>query len=302
MNRLILFVLLILLNLSSFAGIETNINLVTKPVSVIDFTSNAVTLQKPAQRIIALAPHLVEDVFSAGAGKQLVGVVEYSNYPEQALALPSVGGYGKVNLEAIVELEPDLILGWASGNQNKIFQKIRNLGIPLYIDNPKSLEDVARVIKDIGVLSGNQKTSREAAHQYLNRLSQIKIEFSNTQTIDVFYQVWDKPLYTINGEHIISNIIKLCGGNNIYADESILSPVINLESVIDRNPQVIIASGMGEQRPEWLEDWKKWPQLIAVQKNNLYFVHPDLIQRHTTRILDGAEIVCNQLRQARENN
>lgn len=269
-------------------------------ISVVDFTDKTVQLKKPAKRIVALAPHIVENVFSAGAGEQLVGVVMFSNYPEQAKNITLVGGYEKINLEALVGLEPDLVLGWQSGNQNKIFQKIRNLGIPLYIDQPKSLEDVARVIRDIGVLSGNEQTSKQTAEYYLSELNILKNKFKSVAKLDVFYQVWNDPLYTINGEHIISDVIQLCGGNNIYADETIISPVINIESLIGRDPDVIIASGMGEERPEWLEDWKKWPQLNAVKKDNLYFVPPDIIQRHTVRILQGAKIMCEHLQTTRD--
>ena len=279
--------------------ITLNNNAFASNIQITDAIGNIVRLEKPAQRIIALAPHIVENVFTAGAGKQLVGAVEYSNYPQEALDLPLVGGYGTVNLETIVELQPDLILGWQSGNQNKIFDKIRNLGIPLYIDQPKSLQDVATVIKHIGLLSGQTSISERAAEQYLHKLKQLENQFRQANPIDVFYQVWDKPLYTVNGEHIISHVIELCGGNNIYKDESILSPVINLESLIELNPEVIM-SGLGEKHPAWLDNWKKWPHLNAVKNNNLYSIHPDIIQRHTIRILEGAAIMCKHLETARK--
>ncbi|MGH1543198.1 MAG: cobalamin-binding protein [Arenicella sp.] len=269
-------------------------------IRVTDFLGNITELPKPAKRIIALAPHIVENVYSAGAGKQLVGVVNYSNFPEETSGLPIVGGYQSINLEAIISLQPDLILGWESGNKPQVFEKIRQLGIPLYIDQPHSLEDVARAIKDIGQLSGNKQYSIKAAKTYLQRLKQLRQRYQDQEILSVFYQVWNKPLYTLNDKHIISDIIRLCGGHNIYADEAILSPVISLESLLQRDPQVIIASGMGEQRPQWLEDWRQWPSLQAVKQDTLYFVPPDLIQRHTMRILQGTEMLCEHLATARE--
>ena len=280
----------------TLSGNATNQN----SIRVTDFLGNTVELSEPAKRIIALAPHIVENVYSAGAGEQLVGVVNYSNFPNDATSLPIIGGYQSINLEAIIALQPDLILGWESGNKPQIFEKIRQLGIPLYIDQPHSLKDVARVIRDIGKLSGNKQHSLQAANTFLQHLEQLRQRYRGRATLSVFYQVWNKPLYTLNDKHIISDIIRLCGGGNIYADEDILSPVISLESLLQRDPQVIIASGMGEQRPEWLDDWQRWPSLQAVKKDTLYFVPPDLIQRHTTRILQGAEMLCEHLASARK--
>ena len=114
-----------------------------------------------------------------------------------------------------------------------------------------------------------------------------------------FYQIWHQPLMTINGDHLISQVITLCGGRNVFASLETLAPTVDREAVLRANPQVIIASGMAKQQPEWLEEWKQWPQLSAVRFNQLHFIEPDLIQRHTPRILDGAYVMCEQLAEAR---
>lgn len=269
-------------------------------IHVTDFSGQKISLSKPATRIVALAPHIVENVYSAGAGDKLVGVVAFSNYPDQAQSLPLVGGYASTNLEKIVELNPDLIIAWKSGNKSKNIDQMKKLGFTVYIDQPHALEDVAKSLRDIGTLSGHSKTAEAAAIQYLQQLQNIRLQNQQKSTVSAFYQVWNDPLQTINGQHIISNAMSLCGGKNIYADEATIAPVINIESILQRDPQAIIASGMSDARPEWLDDWKKWPSLTAVQKDNLFFVDPDHIQRHTIRILLGVKSICERFDLARQ--
>lgn len=271
-------------------------------VMVIDFAGRTVRLDSPAQRIVALAPHVVENVFSAGAGEQLVGVVEWSNYPEQARSIAIVGGYEKTNHEKILELNPDLIIAWESGNSRSSVERLAELGFNIYIDQPNSLLDIAKSIRDIGILTGQSHKADAVVENYLNELKQFKQQYSEVVKVPTFYQVWNKPLQSINGNHIISDAIEICGGENIYADEFAVAPVINIESVLERDPVAIIASGMSDARPEWLDEWKQWPSLRAVQNNNLFFVNPDHLQRHTVRLLLGLKETCRQLDLARERN
>lgn len=268
-------------------------------IIVTDFSNNEVILAKPAMRIITLAPHIVENVFSAGAGEKLVGVVAYSDFPKQATSLPIVGSYTSVNLEKIVELEPDLIITWQSNNSDETLNRIRELGFTVYVDQPKTLVDIAKSIRDIGKLSGHSVFANKTADEYLKKLAVIQQTQRKAHKVTAFYQVWNSPLQTINGNHIISAAIEICGGVNIYADEFAIAPIINIESILDKNPEAIIASGMSDSRPEWLDEWLQWPSLSAVHNNNLFFVDPDHIQRHTVRILLGVATICQQLDSAR---
>ncbi len=268
-------------------------------IEVVDFMGDTVTLAQPAKRVVALAPHIVENIFSVGAGDQLVGAVEYSNFPPAANAIPKVGGYEKTNIEAIVTINPDLIIGWDTGNSHAALGRLRELGFTVYIDQPDSLHDVAKSLRDIGQLTGHADQAELVAGNYLDQLAAFESANSNKPKLSSFYQVWNSPLQTISGNHIISHTIEICGGTNIYADEFAVAPVINIESVLERDPEVIIASGMGDARPSWLDDWQQWPQLTAIKYNNLVFVNPDHIQRHTVRLLKGVESVCEQLDEAR---
>lgn len=274
----------------------------SQAIKVVDFTGRTVSLSTPAEKIIALAPHIVENVFSAGAGDKLVGVVQYSDYPEAAKKIMIVGGYEKTNHEKIVELDPDLIIAWQSGNSHSSIQRLVELGYTVYIDQADSLQDVAKSIRDIGRLTGRTKTAESVAADYLNQLNQVQKRYQKSVKVSSFYQVWNSPLQTISGNHIISDAIETCGGTNIYADEFAVAPIINIESVLERDPEAIIASGMSSARPEWLDQWLQWDSLTAVKKDNLFFVNPDHIQRHTIRLLKGIDSICKQLDIARERS
>jgi iron complex transport system substrate-binding protein len=293
--------MLLLLLVSSILNLLV-INQATAQVSVTDFAGNRVTLHQPAERIIALSPHAVENVFSAGAGDRLVGVVAYSNFPEAANQLPQVGSNNLLNYESILALNPDLIIAWQSGNTRSSLKRLRELGFTIYIDEPKTISDIAKSIRDIGALADTTTVASAVAKIYLNTLNGLTAKYQQESQVSVFYQVWNKPLQTLNGQHIVSQAIELCGGHNIFTDQTGLAPVINIEAIMQRDPQVIIASGDGNVRPAWLDEWLRWPQLGAVSNEHLYFVPPDLIQRHTVRLLDGAQLICQQLEQVRADN
>ena len=267
---------------------------------LIDDSGYTLVLNKPAQRVISLAPHLTEQVFSAGAGDRLIATVNYSDYPEAALALPRVGTYKKVNYELISELKPDLILAFG-GNGMEMVNRLRALGFKVYMDEPQSLEDVALLLEDLGLLLGAEEQAKAAAADFRQRYQALQNQYQQQEAVQVFYQVWNQPLLTINGQHLISKVIQLCGGENIFADAIPMAPKISVETVIRRNPEAIVASGHGDARPEWLDEWQQWTVIEAVQKKQLFFIPPDILQRHTTRILDGAEMMCEYLQQVRYN-
>ena len=268
-------------------------------VTVVDDMGVVVRLDQPARRIVTLAPHLAETVFAAGAGQKLVGTVEFSDYPDAAKKLTRVGGYSRIDLEAILALKPDLVIAWNSGNVPAHVDKLRALGIPIYVSQPDRIEDVAAEIERFGILAGTSKAAQLAAQQYRQRLAAIGNRYQARPTVRTFYQVWKQPLVTIGGQQIISSVIRLCGGENVFAALGSMAPTVSVEAVIAANPEVIVASGMDAARPEWLDDWKRWPSITAVARDNLYFVRPELIQRHTPRLLDGAEQLCEHLEQAR---
>lgn len=270
-------------------------------VSVTDSSGNVVTLPHPAQRIVSLAPHLTELLFAIGAGDRIVGTVSYSDYPPAAKQIPRVGGYSELDLERIVALRPDLIVAWQSGNSPAQLTRLQSLGIPVYRNEPRRLDDIPRTMEQLGVLAGTSAVAVPAARAWRSRLAQLRARYAHATPLRVFYEVWHRPLMTVNGQHLISAAIELCGGSNVFAGLSALAPQISLEAVLAANPDVIVASGMADARPEWLDDWRRWPQLKAVQEHNLFFVPPALLQRAGPRFLEGTEQLCLALDRARRH-
>ena len=268
-------------------------------IVVTDDRGREVRLDAPAKRIVSLAPHVTESLFEAGAGDRIVATVNHSDYPAAAADIPRIGGYDRVNIERILELDPDLVIGWESGNAQGQLQRLQELGLTLYVSEPRALSTIGESLERFGRLAGTRDSALEAARAYRERLAALRERYADRESIDVFYQIWNEPLMTINGEHLISDVIRGCGGRNVFAELSNIAPRVSTEAVVTRDPAVIVASGMGEERPEWLEDWKRWSEVRAVAKDNLYFIPPQYLQRHTPRILTGMERLCEQLVNAR---
>ena len=268
-------------------------------ITLTDDTGHTITLAQPAKRIISLAPHITEVLFAAGAGAYVAGAVSYSDYPEAARSIPLIGSYNNIDLEAVIALHPDLIIAWGSGNRKANLQKLKALGIPVYINDPHTLDDIAKSIEKIGRLTGAESTAQAVATDFRIRKQTLQTRYAHRPVIRMFYQIWHQPLMTVNGTHVISEVMRLCGGENIFASLPQTTPHITTEAVLAANPTAIIASGMDIARPEWLDDWKRWPQLSANQHGALFFIPPDLMQRYTPRILDGATELCTQLESIR---
>lgn len=270
----------------------------TAPVEVIDDAGRRVRLAAPAQRIVSLAPSMTELLFSIGAGDRVVGVIDYSDYPPEARALPVIGRHDLLDMEAIVALQPDLIVAWQSGNPRSSVSRLEQLGFAVYIAEPSSLDSIAVQVEKLSLLSGRPELGSELATQFRHELNKLADANRGVAKVSVFYQVWHSPLISVGGAELINDIINLCGGSNIFADLTV-GPKVSIEGVLQHNPDVIIASGMDIARPEWLDDWLRWPHLKAVQNQQLYFIPPDLVQRHSLRVLQGATQLCQHLDQAR---
>ena len=270
-------------------------------ITVIDDNQHEVTLTGPAQRIISLAPSMTELLFVAGAGNRIVGVSEFSDYPPQAQGIPIVGRYDLLDMEAIVGYGPDLIVAWRSGNPQAAVQRLIDLGFNVYVAEPRTLLSIADQIENFATLAGTQVTGQAASKYFREQLEILRNRYKDSAKVSVFYQVWNEPLISVGGDELINDIINLCGGSNIFADLG-LAPKVSVESVLERDPALIIASGMDIARPEWLDDWLRWPQLQAVAKDALFFIPPDLVQRHSLRVLSGALQMCAQIDSVRQTS
>lgn len=264
-----------------------------------DDTGHTVRLKGPAKRIVAIAPHLAESLYAAGAGDRLVGTVDYSDYPPEAKKVRRVGGYSRLDLEAIAALKPDLVLAWQSGNNLGQVDKLKALGLAVHVWQPNRMDDVAGQLERMGQLAGTEPAAHAAAERFRQRLAALRAANANKPKVRVFYQIWKAPLMTVGGPQIISDAIKLCGGENVFGHLPQMAPTVSVEAVLEADPEAIVATGMGDARPEWLADWNPWTRMTAVRRGNLFHINPDIMQRHTPRLLDGAERLCAHLDTAR---
>jgi len=266
-----------------------------------DDTGQEIRLKSPAKRIVALAPHIAESLYAAGAGDRLVGTVEYSDYPPEAKKVTRVGGYSRIDLEAVAALKPDLVLAWESGNNMTQVDKLKALGLTVYVSQPNKMENVADQLERLGQLAGTEAVARPAAERFRQKLETLRKANATKPKVRVFYQIWKSPLMTVGGQQIISDAIRLCGGENVFGHLGKMAPTVSVEAVLEADPEAIVATGMGDAKPEWLHDWDKWTKLTAVRRDNLFHINPDIMQRHTPRILDGAEKLCAHLDVARSH-
>ena len=280
--------------------LNTHADIEAEKIQVIDDDGIQHIFDQPVTRIVSLMPHATELLFEVGAGDYIVGAVKYSDYPEAAKSIPRVGGYSALNIEAIVALQPDLLIAWPEGNRNRELDRLKALGLPILVSDPREFTDIVNALGIYGKITGKNNQAKKAQSAFNDKLSFLRERYSQQEKISVFYQVWNSPLMTQNGNTFISRAIEVCGGINIFADLPMTNPQVSIESILVQDPQVIVASGMGVARPEWLDDWRQYTTLQAVQKNQLFHIRPELFQRPSSRFLIGTEQLCEAMQKARE--
>lgn len=251
-----------------------------------------------APRVVSLAPHLTELVYSAGAGDRLVGVVAYSDYPEAARSIPRIGDAFNVDFERLAELAPDFVLAWKSGTPVPVRNRLEELGFKVLVLETLTLEDVPQRLVELGQLIGNEEIARTRAAEYREVLRSLREPSRSGSDISVFYQISLDPLYTVGGRHYINEIIRLCGGRNVFEDLGTPAAAVSHEAVLARDPEIILS----DQRylDETVATWAKFSSLKATRKKGLHGIDADLVTRPTLRLADGARQVCAAIRPARK--
>jgi iron complex transport system substrate-binding protein len=251
-------------------------------------------------RLVTLSPHLAELVHAVGAGNMLVGVSAYSNFPASLTALPQIGDAFLIDQEQLLLLRPDMLLAWQSGTPAHAVRDLRNRGYRVETIQTRSLEDIASALKTIGELIGHENQAVSVAAQFARDLQELRVMHAQDDPIRVFYQISQRPLYTANSKHYISEIIEICGGENIFADLGELAPMVSEEAVIVRDPEVMIAGGIDAEDVAFAE-WQRWPAMAANAQGNHFYIPADLLARPTPRLVQAATMICNVLDTAREN-
>lgn len=263
-------------------------------------TVNASPQPQKAQRIIALAPHIVENLFHIGAGERVIGTTDHSDFPEAAKRIPRIGNYARLNIEDILAADPDLIIAWKTGNPSDDLERLAKFGIRIVYSDPHTPEDVARELRHYGKLTGLQQQAEQKASAYLTRLAQIKHQYKGKRWISAFYELWPRPLTTIAANAWPQHLINICRVSNPFVQSKTDYPQINLEQVVLKNPELIIQPRSSARSVTDEINWRQWPDIPAVKYNA--FVHPDENQLHrmTSRALNELTLLCQQIDEIRE--
>jgi iron complex transport system substrate-binding protein len=270
-------------------------------ISLPQADGSTLELNTPSERLVTLSPHLAELVFAAGAGRHLIATVEYSEYPSAAIDIPRIGDAFRIDVERVLSLKPDLVIAWDSGNPKQATDQLHALGIPVWRVEIREPAEIADMIELIGLASEEQATAGTAAGLFRRRLAALSSRYGSVQTLDFFYQVDVRPLFTINGEHLISKGLSLCGGRNIFHDQNGLAFNVAHESVIVADPDVLIAPFL-DKEADPLAVWHGWPGMQAVQQDALFLLPADKISRATPRLLDALELACSLFEGLRERS
>jgi len=267
-------------------------------VNVIDDTGETVTLAAPARRIVSLAPHATELLFAAGAGDRIIGVMSDSDFPPAAARIPIVGNVNALDLEQILSLRPDLIVTWPYTTPAQV-GVLRAQGIAVFTTDPRTIDGIAADLERIGSLVGRSEVANETARRLRARVATLAQRAAGKRVVRVFYQVSAVPLYTVGGEHLISQALTLCGAHNVFDTLALPAPEVALEAVLAARPEAIVAGTAGAIAPRWLDEWRRWHDLPAVRANKLFVVDANLLHRSGPRFVDGVEQLCDVIERAR---
>lgn len=267
-------------------------------LTVTDDTGKTIHLSTPAKRIISLAPDATEILFAIGAGSQIKGRISASDYPADAKQILSIGGVSGIDIEKIVTMHPDLIITW--GNSfSRYFAAFEKFGIPIYVTQPKQLEDVAKSMRNFGTLTHHEEKANKLENAYLTKLHEIKTQYESLKRVKVFFQIGAPSLFTINKNSWINQAIQYCGGHNVFADNKLQSAEVNMEAVLMASPDVIISDS---KRSDWKEKWMQFNEIPAVKNHLLFAVNSDWIDRAGPRLAIGVEAICQFIDSYREPN
>jgi len=291
-------------------------NLSAKAIIFKNNQDQIIPLENPANRVISLAPHITELLFHIEQGGKLVGVDSASDYPKAALTIQQVGNHQQINLEKILQLKPDLVIAWKSGSTQPTLDRLKDFNIPVFYTESKTLEGIANTMRDFGSLLGAENIAEQKAVAFEKKIQTIQgnkhqeekgDSVKEPQTaIKVFYQIWHSPLMTLNGSHIVSEIIRLCGGINIFEGLSIIAPQVSVESVIQANPQLIMSgthtdiNSISAKESTLVKQWQHWQAIDAVKNEQYLQVNSDYLVRATPRVLLGAKAICNKINQMKK--
>lgn len=265
-------------------------------IRLTDDLGREVVLAEAAERIVTLIPHATELLFEIGAGDRIVATVAYSDYPDEARRIQRIGDFNNLNTEAIVALQPDLLIAFTSAPNLDDIDRLKELGLRVFHSDPQTFGEIARTLRQFGQLTGRTAAAEAVAAEFEADIAALRSMYADKTPLSVFYEVWHEPIFTLNGDSYISDIIEVCGGYNVFAELPVISPQVSLEAVFERDPEVIVSAppAAGEDSP-----WLEWPQLQAVANKALIHIDPDDMHRPTPSLVTGATQLCRAMDELR---
>jgi iron complex transport system substrate-binding protein len=280
-SLLLAFVMILLLNIPAKA----------KERIFTDEMGRQVRIPYPAKRIISLAPSITEILFALGLDEEVAAITNFCDYPETVLNKPRIGGFVNPDIEKIVSLKPDLIIGIRDGNRIDTVHRLNDSGFPVYLIDPKGFDGVMRTIKNIGDVVGREKESRKMIKEMVNKREKIITLTQSLPKPKIFFQLGDAPMVTVGKGTLADDLIRLAGGRSISEDESVSYPVYSIETVLLKAPEIIIMTSMDSKKnsPHLVKKWESWKSIPAVRTNSIYVIDSNLVDRPTLRIVEGLE-------------
>jgi iron complex transport system substrate-binding protein len=272
-------------------------------IAVVDDAGRVVRLSAPAMRLISLSPHITEMLFTLGIGDRIVGTVRFSDFPPGAASIQRLGDAFTINIEMLIQLEPDLVIAWRSGGSGRTIRKIESLGVPVYFNEASSLDGIGASAARIAILAGIEEAGAGIADQHMRKLQWLREQHESEPKVKIFYQISDLTLYTVNRHHLIGEAIAICGGDNIFANSMIKVPQVGIEAVISAGPELIVFSRGGESdaKDHWISRWRPFKSIPAVANGHLYSLPADIIARPSFRMVSGIEKLCEFMDLARSS-
>lgn len=267
--------------------------------AAVDDFGRAVNPTRHPPRIVSLAPGATEMLFAAGAGDRIVAVSEYSDEPPQARKLPRIGDSNAIDMERVVMLRPDVAVVWPGGNNAAQISKLESLRIPIYRHRLNALSDLPAALRRLGVLAGTPSAAEQAARDVERRLAELRDRYAQRKPVRVLLQVWNRPVYTIGGKQMMSDSLRTCGARNVFGDLPDLGPAVELEAIIARDPDVIIAAAPPNSAADWVRDWQRFGNLRAVRTRNVLAFEDPRLSRLGPSVVDATEALCKLIDEAR---
>jgi iron complex transport system substrate-binding protein len=268
-------------------------------IDVVDDSGVHLKLAQPARRIVSLAPGATEMLFAAGAGAQLIATVAYADQPAAARRVPRIGDSNAIDMERLLVLKPDVVVYWPGGNNPAQVAQLKRLGFPLYGQQVNRLGDLGASLRRLGALAGTAAMAQQRAGQIEEQLAQLRARYSKLSPVTALLETWNQPLYTVGGQQLMSDALVVCGAVNVFGELPQLSPAVQVEAVITRNPELIIAASPPGAGAQWLQAWRNFPSLKAVRSGNLLDFEDQALSRLGPSVLDATAALCAQIAAAR---